>query len=490
MNYAYLAHITIEAQSKLPAYVQLRDGFINLISNGLLKPDVQLPTSRFLSEHFVLHRKTVVAAMDELQAEGWLKSIPRKGLFVNDKLPIIKPRTYGAVNTKYPSATGYALPDVVNDKRKHTHQRFSGFDDGYADGRLAPVTALGKAYTQALAASVMNKSLSKNTALEGNMLLRTELAKMMNSYRGLSIGTDNILITKGSQMSLYLVACCLLSKGDNVVVTNPNYFTSNLTFQSLGANIIKVGVDKDGMNIDDVEAVCKKKKIRCLYVTSHHHHPTTVTLSVERRLKLLQLAQQYNFAIIEDDYDYDYHYENKPLLPLASYDKGGHVIYIGSFSKVISHVFRVGYVIAPQNLIARLTSFRKIVDRHGDHILEQAIGKLLVDNTIKNHIRKALPIYKERRDNAFALIQLELCNYIYTELPEGGLAFWSIFDKKIKIPLLSQRCAEKGLSLPDGTFYGTDNGGLNACRMGFASLNTKEMVRAVEILKGEIKKLK
>jgi GntR family transcriptional regulator/MocR family aminotransferase len=323
----------------------------------------------------------------------------------------------------------------------------------------------------------------------GSKLLRNELANMMQTYRGLPVTADNIMLTHGSQMSIFLVASMLLAKGDNAVVTKPNYLTANNCFISLGANLLQVGVDEYGMDTDELEVLCRKKKIRLVYVTSHHHHPTTVTLSIERRLKLLQLAAQYGFAIIEDDYDYDYHYENKPLLPIASNDRQGSVLYIGSFSKILSQAFRVGYIIAPKEFIEQVTVYRRLVDRQGDQMLEDALGKLFQDNVIKNHIRKATTLYKERRDTTYELLKNELGNYMQCALPEGGLAFWAHFDKRISFEELSDKCAAKGVYFPNGRTYCYDKTKVNACRMGFASMNEKELFKAVDVLKTEVKKL-
>lgn len=487
MNYAYLSHIRLNAKESAPLYLQLRDGFRELVVNGILQADNKLPSSRMLSQHFGIHRQTVVAAINELLAEGWLISRERKGIFVNNRLPEIKPKSYGTRLKSYPEKPAFTFRTTTHTVTQRKQSLF-GFDDGYPDIRIAPYTALGKAYVQSLTESAHKNIVTKIATGTGSLLLRQELAKMMGRYRGLSITADNVLLTHGSQMSIYLVANRLIEHGDNVIVTKPNYMTSNNCFISLGANILEVGVDRNGMNVDEVEAICKKKKVRLIYVTSHHHHPTTVTLSIERRIKLLQLAAQYGFAVIEDDYDYDYHYENKPLLPLASNDKHGSVIYIGSFSKILSQAFRIGYIIAPAELIRHLSVYRRLVDRQGDQVMEDAFGKLFQANVIRNHIRKAVNLYKERRDDTYALLCGELGNYIQCELPEGGLAFWTHMDKGLSLEALSNRCAAKGLYFPDGRTYNYDKSKMNACRMGFASMNTKELHKAIDILKQEIKK--
>ncbi|WP_276133460.1 PLP-dependent aminotransferase family protein [Polluticoccus soli] len=488
MNYAYLSHIKLRNATEQPVYMQLRDAFRELIANGTLQSDNKMPSSRMLSEHFAIHRQTVVAAMEELVAEGWLVSKQRKGLFVNDKLPEIKPRTYGSAVKTYPATASFNFHQTTHPTVARKSYLF-GFDDGYPDIRIAPYSALSKAYSQTLAENAHRNIMTRVATGAGSLLLREELAKMMRTYRGLLITADNVLLTHGSQMSIYLVANRLLTKGDNVVVTKPNYLTSNNLFKTQGANLLEIGVDDDGMRVDELEAVCKKKKVRFVFVTSHHHHPTTVTLSIERRIRLLQLAEQHGFAIIEDDYDYDYHYENKPLLPIASYDRHGSVIYIGSFSKILSQAFRVGYIIAPADFIQQVSVYRRLVDRQGDQVLEDAFGKLFQNNTIKNHIRKAAHLYKERRDATYELLNSELNNYMYCNLPEGGLAFWTHVDRSLSLEDIAVRCAAKGVFFPDGRTYNYDKAKMNACRIGFASMNTKELHKAVDILKTELKRM-
>lgn len=485
MNYAYLSHIHIDKRSASPVYIQLRDSIRNCIITGSILPATKLPSSRTLCAHFSVNRQTVIAATDELLAEGWLKSMGTKGLFVNEKLPLVKPVPLGAVARSYPATTGFTFNNTKKQPPKIPARHHNiGFDDGYADVRITPITELGRAYTQTIKEKSRHTRLSKREPIHGSTLLRTELASLM-SYRGLGIQPDNILITQGSQMSIFLAASLLINKGDNVIVTSPNYNTSNVCFERLGANLIKTSIDKNGMITDEVESICKKKKIKCLYVTSHHHHPTTVTLSIERRLQLLRLAQQYGFAIIEDDYDYDFHYQNRPLMPIASNDTGGHVIYLGSFSKILSHKFRVGYIIAPENFISELIHFRRLVDRQGDVILQDAVGKLLRDNVIKNHIKKAINTYMPRRDYAYELLG-ELSDYMQCDKPEGGLAFWSIFDKKISLPGVAAKCAAKNIYFPDGLWYNADDPLRNGCRMGFASMNKKETDMAVDILRSAL----
>ena len=194
-------------------------------------------------------------------------------------------------------------------------------------------------------------------------------------------------------MAIYLISKILISKNDTVIAGDPGFLGANDIFKHTEANLELVPLDEYGMDMDAVEAICKSKKVKLLYVIPHHHRPTTVTLSSERRIRLLELAMKYRFAIVEDDYDYDFHYSSSPILPLASLDYGGSVIYIGSFSKTIAPGIRIGFIISPKNLIVQATRLRRLIDRQGEQLLEEAMANLLKNGDIGRHLKKANKTY-------------------------------------------------------------------------------------------------
>jgi GntR family transcriptional regulator/MocR family aminotransferase len=149
------------------------------------------------------------------------------------------------------------------------------------------------------------------------------LATYLNNTRGLHIGAENIITTRGIQMGIYLASTLLLKKGDNVVVGDLSYYVANMIFQQAGANILSVPVDDQGISVEAVRQLCEHTPIRMLYITPHHHYPTTVTLSAERRVELLNLSVKYGFIILEDDHDYDFHYNSSPVLAAGECRRGG-----------------------------------------------------------------------------------------------------------------------------------------------------------------------
>lgn len=486
MQIPFKTLITFDKTSSVPVYVQIANAIIKNIQAGILQTNTRLPGSRQLAEILEVHRKTVIAAYDELLSQNWVETIPQKGTFIAKKIPTPQATRLTAATNK--EAISDILKNRINPGKAITlpptiDQRLA-FNDGLPDVRLAPREEWARLYAHYIRYA---DSLSIGyTGPQGSLRFRTLFAKYLNETRGIQATADNLITTRGSQMGIYLAGMTILQKGDIAIVGELNYRAANLTFKHLGAELVTIPVDDNGLQVDAIEEICHHRKVKMIYVTSHHYHPTTVTLKPERRLKLLALAEKYQFFIIEDDYDYDYHYANAPILPLASADRYGWVIYLGSFSKQIAPTFRVGYVAANEAIIEEMTRLRRIIDRQNDPILENCLADMLENGDLKRYATKALKVYRERRDFTCQLLKDSLGDKIDFRTPDGGMAIWAKFDNKIPLVTLSEKVARQGLYLSNGQTYKEENPGLNACRMGFAGMNQKETEDAVRILKGAI----
>ncbi|MDP9079415.1 MAG: PLP-dependent aminotransferase family protein [Bacteroidota bacterium] len=483
--------VVIDKSSQIPVYLQIANGIISHIRRGTLKPTSALPSSRILAADLKVHRKTVVAAYDELYAQSWVDAYPRKGLFVAKNLPDVAPRKIATTTQQYvyPEKTffdvaGEKFPLPMPSAKKPENNLF--LNDGFPDTRLAPVDLMVREYRRFAGYQFTSKYLMYGPE-QGSENLRNELARFFGETRGLQVKPENILITKGVQMALYLTAKVLLTKNDVAIAGDPGYDGANEVFEQTGAKLELVPVDEYGIVVDAIEVICKKKKVKLVYVIPHHHSPTTVTLSAERRMQLLELARKYKFAIIEDDYDYDFHYASSPILPLASVDYYGSVIYVGSFSKTIAPGIRIGFMIAPQNFIKQATRFRKLIDRQGEQLLEEAMANLLKNGDISRHLKKANKTCHERRDILCSLLREKLDGHVRFKIPDGGFAIWMEYLNGLKPHEVSAKAATMGLNISDGRGYFHDPNYQNiGIRVGFASLNPKELEQAVEILKNAI----
>ena len=199
--------------------------------------------------------------------------------------------------------------------------------------------------------------------------------------------------------------------------------------------------------------------------------------------RLLQLAEQYGFAILEDDYDYDFHYLSRPILPLASADRQGMVVYVGSLTKSVAPAFRVGYVVAPAALIDELARLRRIIDRQGDPMLEFAIGQLFKTGEMKRHFRKALRTYHARRDYFCNLLTSELADAVQFTKPDGGMAVWATFNPVVDMEQLARQASSMGLYMASGQAHNPPGQSLNGTRLGFASSTEDELRQSVLVLK-------
>ncbi|MET1057535.1 MAG: PLP-dependent aminotransferase family protein [Pedobacter sp.] len=495
--------IRIDKSLDRAVYLQIAHQMINAIQRGVLLDGIQLPGTRSLADDLEVHRKTVIAAYDELDAQGWTEIRPNKGTFVRNRVaqPAISLNGYRGKESEaaeperhqdhekflnsYPSKTGYGFKQsILLDVLPVTNSSGLEFNDGLPDIRLLPLERLSKVYGGILKSKTNYRHFGYSH-VEGNEFFRETLASYLNNTRGLHINKNNILTTRGIHMSIYMASSMLIGVGDLVIVGDLSYYLANMCFQQCGGKIISVPVDEDGISVEAIRELCKTKKIRMLYLTPHHHYPTTVTLSAERRVELLQLASTFGFIILEDDYDYDFHYNGNSVLPLASADTSGMVVYIGSFCKSLAPGFRSGYLIAPENLITEMAKFRRLVDRQGDMLMEQALAELLEEREIQRHLKKALKIYQERRDHFTGLLHDQLGEELNFVSPPGGLSVWTHWNPRLNLMRISKNCLKRNLHLPQELLY--QNESFTAMRLGFGNLSTAELEEAVHILGSAVK---
>lgn len=476
--------INIDRKATTAVYQQIANQLVKLIRDGIIQPGARLPGSREMADLLRVHRKTVVAAYNELDAQDWTEVIPRKGILVSSRLPELKPKSFKALSRQpaYAGPAGFTfkhalpLPEFPLSKNKHRIV----INDGLPDSRLAPMALFLRACKE-LTTERNYKKINLQGSFAGTPSLREAMTHFLTDTRGLIISPDNLLITRGAQMAIYLAAQLLLKKGDEVIVTRPNYFMADRAFEQAGARLLRVPVDEEGIDVDAVEALCKKRKPRLLYVVPHHHHPTTVTLSMHRRMKLLDIIRRYRLVVIEDDYDYDFHYSSGPILPLASADHGGNVLYIGSLTKSLAPSIRLGYIVAPPDFISHAIRLRRILDIRGDHLQEDALAMLIRDGDMARHLKKAVKIYHARRDHCCSLLTRHLNGLVDFKKPDGGLAIWA--RTSMPLSVLAARASPMGLLISDGSYYNDRPVNGNGLRIGFASLQEKEMTEGVEILK-------
>lgn len=482
----FKSFIQIERESNSPIYLQIANQFVQAIAQGILKPGTKLPGSRALGTLLHVHRNTITAAYDELFAQGWVEIKPNKGTFVTSELPAQKNNK--SSNYKYPNQTSYHFKKsiLLDSPFEHTNCQFI-LNDGSPDIRLTQIDDLSRFYSSNMKRKI-NRSKMGYYNQEGSEFFKEQMVQYLQSSRALQINKNNLLISRSIEMSLYIISEILLTEHDNVVVADLSYFAANMIFQKSGSKILTVPIEDDGINLEALETLCQKQEIRMVYITAQQHYPTTVSLSVQKRMRLLQLAQQYGFVIVEDDHDYDFQFDKQPLLPLATADREGMVIYVGSFGKSLAPGFRTGFIVAPENLMIEMRKLLGIIDRQGDILMEQALGEMIEEGAIHRHLKKSLKVYKERRDYMASLLNKELGNLIDFQIPNGGLAFWIRWKQRINLLRLSQQAAKNNLFIPKTLLYQHKN--IQAIRIGYGNLDIEEIEKTIQIIKRSVEEIK
>tara|TARA_R110002049_G_scaffold280865_2_gene460293 strand:- start:43 stop:1539 length:1497 start_codon:yes stop_codon:yes gene_type:complete len=481
--------IYLEKSNSTPVYIQAAQQIINAIQRGYLTEGTWLPGTRTFSQLFSINRNTVVAVYDELASQGWVDIIPNKGTCVlvpEQKTVAIKGTSQRIDQVhEYSRTTGFPFQASLNlASTDEQNQKKYSINDGQPDLRLHPTHQFSKWYS----ASMKRKSLIpkwNQMALSSYSAFEIQLCNYLNATRGFHIKSHNLMSTRSTEMSLYIVSQLLLHPSDTVLVGSLSNYAANMIFQQAGAIIRTIPIDDDGIDVEYIRKHFIKHAIRCIYVCAHRHYPTTRALSAERRLQLMQLAKDYQFAIIEDDFDYDFQFDGSAMLPMASSDANGIIIYLGKLGQSLFPSFQTGFVIAPENLISEAKNYLRILDRQGDLIQEQMLSELIYEGEIHRLIKKNIIIYKQRRDFLSECLSKHFKQHVFWEKPSGGLALWLRFEPKISLVKLAEQAQRNDLFLPKTILYQDKN---TCCiRFGFGDLNEEEIEIIVKKLRAAYK---
>ncbi len=469
----------ISSDRSAPLYMQLVHALIHEIERGRLPPGAPLPSSRDLASELSLNRKTVVTAYEELVAQSWLEADGRRGTSVATNLPD-RQKPLASVNEPRPRKPVYRFnPAPERSIAVPTGSRIK-LDEGSPDGTLFPTEILARFYRRAAMGAARGRRLGYRDP-RGSEALREQIAAMLREERGLVLGPQNICVTRGSQAGIALAAKLLARPGAVALAEALTYEPAVAALRATGQQVMPVRMDEDGIVVEDVERLCRTQQVSALFLTPHHQFPTTVSLSPQRRLRLIEVARQFGFAIIEDDYDHEYHFGLQPLLPMASYAPDV-VVYVGSLSKLLLPALRVGYIVAPEPVIEALAHQTSITDGMGSTLTEDTVALLLEDGEVRRHARKAARIYGERRDAFAQAVHRSLGDYADARLPSGGLAMWLNFHDRQALDRIEHGALAQGISFAMSESYRLAHDAPHGLRLGFASHPESEAVAAIEVL--------
>ncbi|MFB4269431.1 PLP-dependent aminotransferase family protein [Nonomuraea sp. GTA35] len=369
-------HINLDGRRDLAAQVYRQ--LLDAILDGRLREGERLPPTRELARRLDISRNTVALAYDRLVADGFLVGRAGAGTFVSGE-PVRGRAAPKGVARPRPVWQGLAPPPRMAPARYD-------FRVGVPDARLFPMETWRR-----LVARELRTSVAGYGDPAGHEPLRAAISRHIGLSRSVHASPADVLITNGAQQALDLIGRVLIEPGTVVAVEEPGYPPARLLFRSLGARVASVPVDAEGI---DVRAIPGAAKV--VYVTPSHQFPLGTPMSLARRAALLAWAERRRAVVIEDDYDSEFRFGERPLEPLQSLDRAGRVIYVGSFSKTLLPMLRLGFLVAPASLAPALAAARYLSDWHGEVPKQAALARFIDEGLLARHIRKATREYAAR----------------------------------------------------------------------------------------------
>jgi 2-aminoadipate transaminase len=304
--------------------------------------------------------------------------------------------------------------------------------------------------------------------VEGLLSLRRSIAERMRK-RGVAVDTQQILILSGSTQGIGLVGRFLLNPGDEVVVEVPTYLGAIQTFRALGARVIGVPIDSEGMRIDLLETILARHRPRLIYTLPTFQNPTGVVMSPERRRRLLLLARRYQTPILEDDPYSEIYFEGKQPQPLKSLDTHSQVIYLSTFSKTLAPGLRVAWLAAPEPMIERLSLHKQIFDLNTNALGQWAVSEILQrDDMLEKHLMSLRQHYQNKRDVMLQAIRTHLRDGVRVNIPGGGFHLWCRLQGDIRARTLLREATREHVAFVIGEPFHVDGGGHQQFRLSFA----------------------
>jgi GntR family transcriptional regulator/MocR family aminotransferase len=417
---ALLSGINIERNTSVPIYRQLDASLRRLILSGKLKPGQKLPSTRELAEELGVSRITVKSVYEQLVVEGYALAKTGAGTFVAQGLEIESAPKFRRVRRKS-KIPEIEITDraqrIMSSRASARHGETDPFRPGVPAHDLFPVKVWNKCLLEATQSDHRHHMGYGN--LSGSADLRNSIANHLTDARGMQVDPGQIVITSGAQQAFVLIAFVLLNKGDTVWYEDPGHIAGRDVMQIMGASIASVPIDSEGLDVQ--YAIENHPKPSIIFTTPSHQQPLGTTMSLVRRLTLLNYAQENDAWIIEDDYDSEFRYRGRPLPALSALDSERRVFYVGTFSKSMFAAIRIGYVVVPPGLIDSFAKASNLLGHRSSAIVEQALSRFMDDGRFVEHVRKMRRVYRERKDTLFDCLKNDCGNFLEPQKTDAGM---------------------------------------------------------------------
>ncbi|HLI94576.1 MAG TPA: PLP-dependent aminotransferase family protein [Candidatus Baltobacteraceae bacterium] len=449
------------------------------ILEGRLRGGTRLPSSRDLAKRYRLSRGTIVNAFELLKSEGYLRGSTGSGTFVSDVLPDellkVKPKSGAHTQRSLPRRHLAAYGRRVQYESNFEAQPMRAFR-----ANLPAIDLFPMKLWSTLASRRMRTSSDLLIGCDpiGYPPLREAVADYLNAWRGVKCSPEQILIVSGVQEAIDIVARVVLDARDRVCVEDPGYPAARMVFEAAGAKVIPVPVDAEGIGVDDR----RMRGARLVFVTPGHQSPLGVTMSLRRRLALLEWAQRNEALIFEDDYDSEYRYSSRPMPALQGMDRNGNVVFAGSFNKVLFPSLRLGYVVAPADLIARFEAVKSITSRHAQLFDQAVLCDFIAGGHFARHLRRMREIYAERLAALLKAVREHLAGVLEVPDIEAGLQTVAWLSPNVDANVVEQRSRAQGLHVTALSKFAIAPLSRDGIQLGFAAITPAQIRRGVHDL--------
>lgn len=474
-------NLTLNKDANQAIYLQVAEKITEEIRTGRLLPGFAMPGTRDLAKTLDVNRKTIVQAYDELIAQGWLVTEKRRGTFVAEDCYALPDFAARVGDEEHSNSQLLAQANVNGSATLSKALPVIDFTDGMSDNRLAPLETFSRAFRRALLMTTRSRQLMHHP--QGALELRSAIANMVNLEKNFRVDAEQVCVLSSSQMAVFVIARLLTTQNDCVVFERLSHPLSRQAFEACGANIEYVDVDADGADVEQIARLATLRKIRAVYVTPQHQFPTSVMMADERRKALIRLAEQHDFYIIEDDREHEFYFDHSLPFPLASSESSKRVIYLGSLSNVLSPAMEMSYLIADKPFIERCVAEKSLIECQNKISLEYAVYELMESGEIQRHRRRIGKIFAERRTMMDEIIQQELGEHVEYNLPKSGLAFWLNLRSPVDMARFVAQSEKERVRFAEGSQFAAHGEEVKAVRLGFASLNTKELRSGIQRIK-------
>ncbi|MDV6014693.1 PLP-dependent aminotransferase family protein [Haloechinothrix sp. LS1_15] len=470
--------VSIDRDSREPVYQQLRKALEHAIATGALDPNRALPSSRELARELGISRNTANTAYQELLAEGFIESRPRRGVFVNPEMvPHMQRQEGGAHGGRdvewsrhFRGRPDARMPEIAKVTDWHTYPY--PFVAGQVDPASFPRLAWTRALRDALEPPHVHYSLRDGIDEDDPMLLEA-LCREVLPTRGIEVEPDHVLVTLGSQQGLDLLAYTLVTDGDSIGVEDPGYPDARHIFVRAGARIVPYPVDTSGLipqsSMDD---------LAMLHVTPSHHSPTNVTLSIGRRKQLLSMADRAELLLVEDDYDSEFRYQGSPTPALKALPGSDRVVYLGTFSKFLAPGLRLGYLVADPELIRELRGQRRYRVRHPSGHTQRAMALFIDGGQYQRTVRRR----RTQLQRKWRALREALQEHLPWQVapPPGGVSIWVDGPAELDGVRLAERALRRGVVIERGdVFFAEPGQHRHHIRLGFAAIGEQSIAPGV-----------